>query len=201
MFARYVSSLAFLSVIGLSVAIPACTRQTQVGTNENSTARVRQFIDDTLSLELKGVRWRELMGDSSEQEYYSRFLWPPDVEPGWDQLFVADSFRITDIVPVTRSVDEYDRGDVKTRQETGFDVHLVLNDRVGFGRDSFHDVEPSQHTTFVVERNGRLLVADRARPPRLNSRAALQVLQRAPFDSGALDGLRKRLQQPGADAR
>ncbi|NOT26818.1 MAG: hypothetical protein HOP16_12030 [Acidobacteria bacterium] len=186
----------FALLVGLlgSALLMACA-----GTLSGQATRVpevRQFVVDTLELELKGERWRELTDQTSSRDYYSRVAWPTESEPGWDTFFVNDSYRIVRVTPVeSRLIYEFVNGDVRTAPASGFSVDIEFADSAKFGTDWHIEATSSSLSLFVIERDGKLLIADRLAAPRFSATTALKVLETQQFRAEALNSLRAELRR------
>ena len=173
--------------------------------NVPSESEARQFVQETLRLELDGIRWKELAGSQPQDGFYPRFSWRPELEPGWDELQVARGFTITDARASSSCAwDELGPGDqVSGKTAPCVVVTARIDVLYAFTRDAYEKGSADHRKYIVIRRGERLVLPERLGPPFLGVAAAREVLESRPYaGASGLDELRRLLtaESPGSQS-
>lgn len=186
-----------IAVLGfMLMSLNACQFPHVSGGDHPRSDAVRSFVQQTLNLELRGMRWNELLDSNRPREFYQRFLWTPDVEPGWDVVTISDSVTVDSVTPfAARPWEELtSSGDVEKRVSTGYEVAVTFKNVYSFDREQYRSVQDEHLRLFVIDTARGFRITDRLHPPHLGLQAAAVVLRTAPYAATALDPLRSRIQ-------
>lgn len=187
--------IAFYLLLVTTLCIDACSTVHQTSAQHEAT--VKELVLDTFNLELQGIRWKELMDSTLPRQYYSRFIWKPDVEPGWDVLTISESVTVQDVHHVaSRSWDELmANGDIEERITSGYDATVAFKNLYQLTREGYQRSTDDHIRLFLVERDGIYVITNRLHSPHFGVRAANELLHTSSYSSTVFEPLRSAIRQ------